>query len=106
MGLLNRTLPEAELEAYVRSYSGAMIAENAPLTLAAIEGVVADLAKPSPALDSKRCDELVARCFASEDYVEGRRAFHGEAQTRVSGAVAVLVALPRPATRRGPHPLS
>lgn len=74
MGLLNRVLPEAELEAYVRSYC-AMIAENAPLTLEAIKGVVAELAKPSPALDSKRCDELVARCFASEDYVEGRRAF-------------------------------
>ncbi|MFI4987073.1 MAG: enoyl-CoA hydratase [Alphaproteobacteria bacterium] len=74
MGLINRALPEAELEAYVRSYC-AMIAENAPLTLQAIKGVVNELGKPSDGFDRKHCEALVARCFASEDYVEGRRAF-------------------------------
>ena len=74
MGLVNRVLPEAELESYVRAYCAA-IAENAPLTLQAIKGVVAELGKPAGNFDAKRCDELVARCFASEDYVEGRRAF-------------------------------
>jgi enoyl-CoA hydratase len=35
MGLINRAVPEAELESYVRSYC-AMIAENAPLTMEAV----------------------------------------------------------------------
>ncbi len=74
MGLINRTLPEAELEAYVRSYC-AMIAENAPLTLQAVKGTVHELGKAALSFDAKHCDELVARCFASEDYIEGRRAF-------------------------------
>jgi enoyl-CoA hydratase/carnithine racemase len=74
MGLVNRVLPEAELESYVRSYC-ATIAQNAPLTLQAIKGVVQELGKPAGNFDAKRCDELVARCFASEDYIEGRRAF-------------------------------
>ena len=74
MGLVNRVLPEAELESYVRAYC-ATIAENAPLTLQAIKGVVQELGKPAGNFDAKRCDELVARCFASADYIEGRRAF-------------------------------
>jgi enoyl-CoA hydratase len=74
MGLINRALPEAELEAYVRSYCAA-IAENAPLTLQAVKGVVNELGKAGPEIDRSRCEALVARCFQSEDYVEGRRAF-------------------------------
>ncbi len=74
MGLVNRTLPEAELERYVRSYC-AMIAENAPLTIEAVKGVVDELAKPGAQIDRARCEALVARCFDSQDYIEGRRAF-------------------------------
>lgn len=74
MGLVNRVLPDAELASYVRSYCG-MIAENAPLTIQAVKGVVHELGKPSELFDSARCDALIARCFASEDYIEGRRAF-------------------------------
>ena len=46
MGLINRVVPEAELEGFVRSYC-AMIAENAPLSLAAAKGIVAELAQAS-----------------------------------------------------------
>jgi len=74
MGLINRVVPEGELENYVRSYCG-MIAENAPLTMAAIKVAVREIAKPSAEIDRARCDELVTRCFTSQDYVEGRRAF-------------------------------
>ena len=74
MGLINRALPEAELEAYVRNYC-ALIAENAPLTMEAVKGVVGELAKPGPQIDRGHCEALVARCFDSQDYVEGRRAF-------------------------------
>jgi enoyl-CoA hydratase len=74
MGLVNRLLPEAELEAYVRHYC-ALIADNAPLTLEAVKGVVAEIAKPGAQIDRGRCEALVARCFDSQDYIEGRRAF-------------------------------
>jgi enoyl-CoA hydratase len=74
MGLINRAVPEAELEGYVRNYC-ALIAENAPLTMEAVKGVVAELAKPGQQIDRAHCEALVARCFESEDYIEGRRAF-------------------------------
>jgi enoyl-CoA hydratase len=74
MGLVNRVLPEAELEAYVRHYC-ALISDNAPLTMEAVKGVVGELAKPGAEIDRAQCEALVARCFASEDYIEGRRAF-------------------------------
>ena len=74
MGLVNRALPMAELEEYVRGYC-AMIAENAPLTIEAVKGVVDELAKPGAQIDRAHCEALVARCFDSQDYIEGRRAF-------------------------------
>jgi enoyl-CoA hydratase/carnithine racemase len=74
MGLINRAVPRAELESFVRSYC-AMIGENAPLTLAAVKGVVAEFGKPGAEIDKARCEELVRRCFGSADYTEGRRAF-------------------------------
>lgn len=84
MGLINRVVPDAELENYVRSYCG-MIAENAPLTMAAVKAAVREIAKPSPAIDRARCDELVTRCFASQDYIEGRRAFMEKRKPVFSG---------------------
>jgi enoyl-CoA hydratase/carnithine racemase len=74
MGLINRAVPEAELEGYVLSYCE-MIAQNAPLTMEAVKEVVAEIAKPGDQIDRAHCEEVVRRCFASEDYVEGRRAF-------------------------------
>jgi enoyl-CoA hydratase len=74
MGLVNRVLPDAELEAYVRSYC-AMIAENAPLTIAAIRAAAQEIGRADRQIDAKHLDALVARCFDSEDYKEGRNAF-------------------------------
>ncbi len=74
MGLVNRALPEGELESYVRNYCQ-LIAENAPLTLEAVKGIVNELARPSAEIDRARCEALVTRCFDSQDYIEGRRAF-------------------------------
>ena len=74
MGLINRMLPAAELETYVREYA-ASIAANAPLTVASIKTIVAELVKDESARDMALCRALVERCFASEDYVEGRTAF-------------------------------
>jgi enoyl-CoA hydratase/carnithine racemase len=74
MGLINRVLPEAEVETYTRSYCG-MIAENAPLTIAAVRAAAAEIGRADGPIDTKRLDALVAACFDSEDYKEGRNAF-------------------------------
>jgi enoyl-CoA hydratase len=58
----------------VRNYC-ALIADNAPLTMEAVKGVVSELLKPDADLDRTRCETMVKRCFDSEDYIEGRRAF-------------------------------
>jgi enoyl-CoA hydratase/carnithine racemase len=74
MGLVNRVVPESELETYVRGYCDT-IAANAPLTMLALNRTVTELQRSSPAFDRALSDRLVAECFASQDYIEGRRAF-------------------------------
>ena len=74
MGLINRAVPDEQLEAYVRDYAGT-IAANAPLTVASIKTIVGELAKDELVRDMALCQQVVDRCFASEDYVEGRTAF-------------------------------
>jgi enoyl-CoA hydratase/carnithine racemase len=74
MGLVNRVLPDDEVEAYVKNYA-AIIAANAPLTIAAIKFVVGEALKDESKRDLAACEALVKKCFASQDYEEGRRAF-------------------------------
>jgi len=74
MGLANRVLPEAELEAYVRE-TAARIAANAPLTVGSIKTIVGEAVKDETERDMSLCEQVVDRCFNSEDYVEGRTAF-------------------------------
>jgi enoyl-CoA hydratase len=74
MGLVNRVLPDAQLEAFVRDYA-AMIAGNAPLTVASIKTIVSEALKDESVRDRALCDEVVDRCFDSADYAEGRQAF-------------------------------
>ena len=74
MGLVNRVVPQAELEAFVTDYAR-QIAENAPLTIASIKQIVAEALKDPAERDLDLCQRLVRGCFDSEDYAEGRRAF-------------------------------
>ena len=74
MGLINRLVPVAELESYTRNYAD-MIADNAPLTLAAVKRSVLERHKDSGVRDLERCQAMVDACFASADYEEGRSAF-------------------------------
>jgi len=74
MGLINRALPQAEHEAYVRGYCDT-IAQNAPLTILAVKRTVEELTRLSGEPDLARCEKLVMDCFGSADYIEGRRAF-------------------------------
>jgi enoyl-CoA hydratase/carnithine racemase len=74
MGLVNRVVPDGELEAYVDNYCKT-IAGNAPLTIRAAKVAVREAVKPESERDLDLCKRLVAECFASEDYTEGRTAF-------------------------------
>ena len=73
MGLINRVVPRAVLDSYVADYAN-RIAENAPLTILAAKVVIDELKKAED-MDRDLCDRVVADCFASEDYQEGRKAF-------------------------------
>jgi enoyl-CoA hydratase/carnithine racemase len=69
-----KVLPEAELAGFVTDYANT-IAQNAPLTVAAIKQGTVEALKPEGQRNLQLVDEMVARCFASRDYIEGRTAF-------------------------------
>ncbi len=74
MGLVNRVVPEAELESYVKSYADT-IANNAPLTVKTAKFIANEAVRDESKRNPARSAELVEQCFASKDYAEGRRAF-------------------------------
>ena len=74
MGLVNRVVPEPELESYVKDYAET-IAGNAPLTVKAVKYIVGEVMKDESKRNLTRCAELVEQCFTSKDFVEGRQAF-------------------------------
>jgi enoyl-CoA hydratase len=74
MGLVNRVVPDAELDSYVDNYCK-IIGQNAPLTMHAAKRTVEELTRLDGKPDLARAAKLVGECFASEDYIEGRRAF-------------------------------
>ena len=74
MGLVNRVVPQAELETYVKSITD-MICANAPLTIKAAKFAIGEILKDESKRDVARVDKMVEACFGSNDYVEGRTAF-------------------------------
>jgi enoyl-CoA hydratase len=74
MGLVNRVVPQAGLERYVRDCAEA-IAANAPLTVTSVKSIIKEVMKDESQRDLARCAALVEECFASQDFIEGRRAF-------------------------------
>jgi enoyl-CoA hydratase/carnithine racemase len=74
MGLINRIVEPAELESAVRDYATRMAA-NAPLTMQAAKTAIREALKDPGDRDRDLVSELVAKCFDSEDYREGVRAF-------------------------------
>src|SRR6202008_1800865 len=74
MGLVNRVVPAAELEAYVQNYADT-ISQNAPLTVKAAKFIANETVRDESKRNMARCAELVEACFKSNDYTEGRRAF-------------------------------
>jgi enoyl-CoA hydratase/carnithine racemase len=84
MGLVNRVVPNDQLEAFVLDYAQT-IAGNAPLTVGSVKFIVGEALKDRGAADEAACDRLVKACFASEDYIEGRRAFMEKRPPRFTG---------------------
>src|SRR6202167_194933 len=74
MGLVNRVVPAAELETYVKGLTDT-ISANAPLTIKAVKFTVGEVVKEDSKRNLARSAELVEQCFASRDYTEGRTAF-------------------------------
>jgi enoyl-CoA hydratase/carnithine racemase len=82
IGLVNRVLPDAELEGYVRKLA-AELAANAPLSMAASKAIINGVIEPGG--DFSKAEALIERCAKSEDHVEGRRAFMEKRAPRFKG---------------------
>ena len=74
VGLINFVVDGAQLEAQVREYA-VRIAANAPLTVHAAKKAVRVFERYSINPEAETVAKLVDRCFDSDDYREGRRAF-------------------------------
>jgi enoyl-CoA hydratase/carnithine racemase len=85
MGLVNRVVPDERVESFVADYAET-ITSNAPLTVSAVKTIVGEVLKDREARDLAMCEELVKRCFASHDYIEGRQAFLEKRKPQFIGA--------------------
>jgi enoyl-CoA hydratase/carnithine racemase len=85
MGLVNRVLGEAELEKYVKDYADT-ISGNAPMTVNSVKYIVGEVLKDENERNLAHCADLVAQCFASNDYIEGRKAFMEKRKPAFTGS--------------------
>lgn len=74
IGLVNRVVPVSNLRAEVMALA-TTIANNAPLTIAAVKAAIREAGRSPERRDVARVESMVEACFRSEDYREGQRAF-------------------------------
>ncbi len=74
VGLVNQVLAASELADFVAKYATMLVA-NAPLSIIASKRVIDEIVKDEQERDNALCERVIADCFASQDYIEGRRAF-------------------------------
>jgi len=84
MGLVNRVVPEAQLEDFVQNYADT-IAANAPLTVESVKFIVGQALMDESRRDMAAIAASVKRCFDSQDYIEGRTAFMEKRKPQFSG---------------------
>ena len=85
MGFLNRVFTAADLERETSEYC-AMIAENAPLTIAALKFAIQQWQKDPDQRDAATAVRMVEACFASADHREGRTAFMEKRKPNFNGS--------------------
>ena len=84
MGLVNRVLPDGELEAFV-SQTTTTLSENAPLAIANSKTIIEEYLKSEGEADQAVMAASMKRCTESADYKEGRRAFMEKRRPRFEG---------------------
>lgn len=84
MGFVNRVVPVADLDREVDAYCE-MVAENAPLTMAAAKFSIRQTGLDAAARDMGQVQRMIEACFGSEDYREGRKAFMEKRKPNFTG---------------------
>ena len=84
MGLVNRVVPDDQLEATVQEMART-IADNAPLTVRTAKLVVGEVLKDARDRDVAATERAVDACFSSNDYKEGQAAFAEKRKPRFTG---------------------
>ena len=84
IGFANRVFALDQLDQGVADYC-ALIAQNAPLTVAAAKASIRAASRDRAERDMSQVNAAIERCFTSEDYIEGRRAFMEKREAQFRG---------------------